>query len=75
MLNRVLIEKGGGEEDEKIKFMKVTDEGNGRDAVGGEEEEGCGLSCDAYVEWMRRMEDRVNEKRMEFQSVSVVMMI
>jgi len=52
------------EDDAKIKFIKVTDDTH------AEEES---LSNDIFTDWMRSMEKKVNEKREEFQSVSVVL--
>jgi len=51
---------------EEVKFIKVTDEAHA--------EEDSSLSNDVFTDWMRSMEEKVNEKREEFQSVSVVLM-
>jgi len=52
------------EDDAKIKFIKLTDDTH-------VEEESLGN--DIFTDWMRSMEKKVNEKREEFQSVSVVL--
>jgi len=50
--------------EDDAKFIKVTDD------TRAEEES---LGNDIFTDWVRSMEKKVNEKREEFQSVSVVL--
>jgi len=65
MLNRELGDSAEEVEDGKIKFIKVTEE------VKKEEESSGDVD---FMVWMKHMEDRVNEKREDFQTVAVVML-
>jgi len=67
MLTRELGENTTEVEDGKIKFIKVTE-----DVKKGDEEVNGGDVV--FMDWMRSMEEKVNEKREEFQAVAVVMM-